>query len=143
MTLREATSYDIPALTDLISQLGYPTSVEQMTSRFSAISNHADYQTILANDETETVGLIAMTKSLSWEYDGCFVRIIALVVRQSARQRGVGELLIHAAEQWATEIGATRLILNCGIRTERAAAHLFYPKMGFTATTTGVYSKKL
>lgn len=142
MILRNATPGDVPALADLITQLGYLTTAEQMAVRFAAISSHPDYRTIVAEDETGVVGLIAMSKNLSWEYDGCYVRIIALVVSQSAREWGVGEQLIGAAEHWATEIGATRLILNCGNRPERAAAHQFYPKIGFTATTTG-YSKRI
>jgi N-acetylglutamate synthase-like GNAT family acetyltransferase len=143
MTIRDATPNDIPALAELITQLGYPTTPEQMSRRFAAISNHSDYRTVLAQDETEVVGMIGMTRNLSWESDGFFVRIIALVVSQTARQRGVGEQLIKEAERWATELGATRLILNSGNRPERAAAHQFYPKMGFTTVTTTVYSKQL
>ena len=142
MTIRHATLDDVPALADLITQLGYPSSIEQLTHRLAAIGEQPHYRTIVAEDKTGVVGLIGMSKNPSWEHDGVFIRVIALVVGQTARQQGVGQQLIGAAEQWATEIGATRLVLNCGNRPERAAAHQFYPKMGFLATTTG-YNKKL
>lgn len=142
MTIRNATPGDVPVLAGLITQLGYPSTIEQITHRFAAIGEQPNYRTIVAEDETGVVGLIGMSKNLGWEHDGVFIRVIALVVGQTARQQGVGQQLISAAEQWATEIGATRLVLNCGNRPERATAHQFYPKMGFSATTTG-YSKKL
>lgn len=142
MTIRNATPADAPGLADLITQLGYPTTPDQMAARFNVVSSHADYQMLLAEDHLGPVGLVGLHCGLSWEFDGCYVRVGALVVSSRARHQGVGEALIAAAEQWGREMGASRLILNCGNRPERAIAHQFYPAMGFSITTTG-YSKKL
>jgi GNAT superfamily N-acetyltransferase len=142
MTIRDATSADIPAMADLITQLGYPTTPDQMATRFARLSAEPNQRTLLAEDDLGPVGLIGLFKHQSWEYDDPFVRILALVVSSRARHQGVGEALIGAAERWAAEIGATRLVLNCGNRPERAIAHQFYPAMGFKIVTTG-YSKTL
>jgi GNAT superfamily N-acetyltransferase len=142
MIVRPALLADAPALADLITELGYPTTADEMTIRLALILQHADYQTIVAEQSGALVGMVGMTRNLRWEYDGCFVRIIALVVSSSAREQGVGERLIQAAEIWAVDIGATELALNCGNRPERAAAHRFYPRMGFVASSTG-YRKTL
>ncbi|GAB3221104.1 GNAT family N-acetyltransferase [Spirosoma arcticum] len=143
MILRDATPNDIPALLKLLTELGYPSTTEQMAVRLATITAHPDYRVLLANNQTEAVGLIGLSKNWSLEHDGCFVRIIALVVSQSARQQGIGEQLIRAAERWAIDTGATRLILNSGNRPEREAAHQFYPKIGFEGITTTGYSKRI
>ena len=142
MTIRTATLADAPALADLITQLGYPTTPAQMAARFAVVGLHDDYRMLLAEDDLGPVGLIGLHRGLSWEYDGCYVRAGAVVVSSRARHQGVGEALIAAAEAWGREIGATRLVLSCGNRPERAIAHQFYPAMGFAPTTTG-YSKTL
>lgn len=142
MVIRNAIPADASAMAALITQLGYSTTPDQMAARFSVVSSHADYQMLLAESDLGPVGLIGLHRGLSWEYDGCYVRVGALVVSSRARHQGVGEALIGAAERWARDIGATRLVLNCGNRPERAIAHQFYPAMGFTPTTTG-YSKTL
>jgi GNAT superfamily N-acetyltransferase len=142
MIIRNAIPADAPAMADLITQLGYPTTPEQMAARFARLSAEPNQQTWLAEDDLGPLGLIGLFKHQSWEYDDYFVRILALVVSSRARHQGVGEALIEAAERWGRDIGATRLVLNCGNRPERAIAHQFYPAMGFAPTTTG-YSKTL
>ncbi len=142
MTLRPATPADASAMAGLITQLGYPTTPNQMTARFARLATDPNQQTLLADDDLGAVGLISLFRQQSLEYDDYFVRILALVVSQRAQHRGVGAALIEAAEEWAAEIGATRLVLTCGNRPERAIAHQFYPAMGFVISTTG-YSKDL
>lgn len=142
LQIREATPADVPTLAQLITELGYPTSADEMAVRFRAMQNEPNYQSFLAVAADETLGLIGLSKNLSWEKNGVYVRIIALVVHQSARKQGVGEQLIGAAEQWAVSVGANRLVLNCGNRPERQSAHRFYPKMGFSVVSSG-YSKSL
>lgn len=143
MTIRDATSADIPAMADLITQLGYPTTPDEMGIRFRVIDENPDYKTFLAeSDAGEVVGLLGVSRALSWEFNGCQVRIVALVVRDSARRQGVGECLIQTAEDWAKEIGAKTITLTSGNRSEREAAHQFYPSMGFVGASTG-YRKAL
>lgn len=142
MITRKATAADIPAMARLTTELGYPTTPDELTIRFQHLSSQPDYHTVVAeNDSGEVVGLIGLHKFLSWEFTGYRVRIIALVVLSSARQQGIGEALIEAAEAWAYELGAGGLMLNCGNRPERAAAHRFYQRMGFVARSTGYWKK--
>jgi GNAT superfamily N-acetyltransferase len=142
LTLRPATLADAPALAELITELGYPTTADGMTIRFSKILHHADYQTFVIEKSEELLGMVGLVQGLTWETTGTHIRIIALVVSASARGQGLADRLIEAAETWARAQGAMGLSLNCGNRPERAAAHQFYPRMGFVASSTG-YRKTL
>ena len=61
------------------------------------------------------------------------MRIQALVVSSDHRKEGVGRKLIEAAEQLARRLETKLLILNCGNRDEREAAHIFYTRIDFQA----------
>lgn len=133
---------DAVSLAALTTELGYPTTAQEMSDRIAQISRHPDYHTAVALASAEIVGYIGLIHCRFWEQNGCFVRIQALVVKKESRRLGIGQKLIDFAEQWARQSGAGVLILNCGNRPEREAAHLFYPRMGFVAKSTG-YIKKL
>lgn len=142
ITLRTYIEKDIPALTALTVALGYSTSPAEMGERLNNMHGNPHYKTIVACNGDEVLGYIGMIKNFFWEQNGCFVRIQALVVNSHARQKGIGAMLLQAAEQWAQEIDARLIVLNCGNKAERAAAHQFYPRMGFEAKSTG-YIKTL
>lgn len=133
---------DAEALATLTTELGYPTTTAQMTTRMEAISALADHWTFVAVSEGVIAGYVGMSKQFFWEQDGHFIRIQALVVKKEFRRHGVGKLLIETAEQLAGFNDAKMLMLNCGNREERQSAHLFYPEMGFEAKSTG-YVKRM
>jgi GNAT superfamily N-acetyltransferase len=55
-----------------------------------------------------------------------------LVVTSSRRSKGIGELLLDAATEWARQRGCTHLELASG--TGRKDAHRFYLAQGFMFT---------
>jgi len=135
--LRLAEYKDFKALTELTCELGYETTIEQMEERMDVISKLENYWTYVAELEQQIVGYIGLVKSYSWEHDGHFLRIAALVVKKDWREKGVGKELILFSEKFAKDINARTIVLNCGTRDERKSAHLFYPKMGFEAKSIG------
>ena len=68
MEIREATVNDIEELTSLIEQLGYPTTIENMQTRFSNIKSSPDYHTLIVSYDGKIVGMIGMVKGyyLRW-----------------------------------------------------------------------------
>ena len=137
VSIRTFQNEDIPALTELTNQLGYETSIEQMTVRMERILSLDTYWTFVAVVNGQVAGYIGLNKNYFWEQDGCFIRIQALVISKEYRRMGIGEKLIDAAERKAKEVDAKLIILNSGNKPEREAAHQFYPQMGFEAKSTG------
>ena len=137
MKVRSACSSDIPQIALLMDQLGYPTSVEQMRTRFEKINAEPAYHTLVVEDEGKVIGMSGLCTGIFYESDGLYVRIVAFVVDESYRNKGLGRLLLVASEEWARNKGAVGIVVNSGNRTERIAAHAFYKAMGYREKSTG------
>jgi N-acetylglutamate synthase-like GNAT family acetyltransferase len=98
MEIRKATMNDIEELTSLIKQLGYPTTIDSMKTRFRNIELSPDYQTLLATYDGNVVGMIGMIKGYYYEMDGFYIRIVAFVVDSNYRGMGIGKKLLEDAE---------------------------------------------
>src|ERR1041385_1260861 len=127
LSIRKFQSNDILDLTDLTNELGYPTTIEQMTLRMKAIIHLDNYWTFVAELNSRVVGYIGLNLNHFWEQDGYFIRIQALVVKKEYRRLGIGQKLIEQSEILARQVGAKLILLNCGNRDERKSAHSFYP----------------
>ena len=141
LTIRDALIEDIEALTLLMADLGYPTSITDMQNRFESIAAHPDYKTIIAVLNYEVVGMAGLSKGIYYEMNGTYMRIVAFVVKQSYRKMGIGRQLIAAAENWAVEQGLNTIIINSGNRDERLASHAFYGEMGYAIKSLGFVKK--
>ncbi|MCK0473176.1 GNAT family N-acetyltransferase [Halalkalibacter sp. APA_J-10(15)] len=137
MEIREAVENDIEALTSLMEQLGYPTTIEAMRTRFHTIESSPDYHTLVASYDGKIVGMVGVAKGYYYELNGVYVRIVALVVDAIFRNKGIGKKLVVEAESWERIIGATRIGLNSGSRPEREHAHKFYKNIGYVEKSIG------
>jgi GNAT superfamily N-acetyltransferase len=137
VTTRDADEEDIKELTFLMNELGYATTSEEMLHRFSRISTHHDYKTVVALADGEVVGMVGLAKGLFYEKNGGYLRVLSLIVKQSSRGMGIGKVLLTAAEDWAKEQGLATLLINCGNRDEREHAQRFYHEMGYVIKSSG------
>ncbi|MFD2637940.1 GNAT family N-acetyltransferase [Piscibacillus salipiscarius] len=139
--IRKATMEDVQGLAELMSELGYPTSYENMKQRYSKINQHPDYYTLVYEIEGQLVGMTGMIRAFRYEDDYSYVRIVSMVVKEFARGKGIGYELLKASESWAKGQGCHMVTLNSGNREERSKAHEFYKRNGFVGSATGFYKK--
>jgi GNAT superfamily N-acetyltransferase len=132
LRIRTARAEDIGVLAALMTDLGYPSSVEDMGRRFEGIAADPSYATLVAEREGVVLGTIGLHLEHFYEHDFPCARIMAFVVASEYRGQGVGWALISAAEDWARQRGATDVMLTTHKR--RTGAHRFYRKMGNEAT---------
>lgn len=137
IVIRDAGHEDTPQMAVLMSELGYPTTTEEMATRFSVISKHTDYRTLLAEKDGIVIGLIGLVRSQYYEHNGGYIRILAFVVSASCRGEGIGKLLLNNCEKWAKETGNNVLLLTSGNREERKTAFEFYQRQGFELKSSG------
>ncbi|WP_338657224.1 GNAT family N-acetyltransferase (plasmid) [Sporosarcina psychrophila] len=139
--IRAVQPTDYKDLIGLMSELGYTTSLEELTKRFESLQKHVDYETLVAVKDNQVIGFAGLCKALAFEFTGIYVRILAFVVSSKQRKQGIGTKLLKACEEWAIQQGAEAITLNSGNREERQMAHIFYTSNGYLVKSTGFIKK--
>jgi GNAT superfamily N-acetyltransferase len=127
--IRQANSEDANSLAILSEQLGYPTSPDEILTRLPKLHEMEEHAIFVAVSRDEIV--------LGWIHVFISHRLVTepyaelggLVVADGHRSQGIGEELLHKAEQWANERGLA--ILRIRARSTRARAHRFYARIGY------------
>ena len=130
--IREATIADSERVARLVSELGYPTSTDQMRQRFNAILSDNGYETLVACDDKEILGFVGTRIGPLYEADEQYGHIMILAVATKHQRRGVGSMLMQAAESRLIKRGAGVLVVASG--NHRGGAHAFYESLGYTFT---------
>jgi GNAT superfamily N-acetyltransferase len=127
VTVRRAESRDLPAMAELVSQLGYPVDPERLAARFERLP---DSTTVFVTDDVS--GLAALDIRQGLQQDAPRAQIVALVVDEAARGRGVASELVGAIEDAARAAGCPQLTVVSG--DHRPDAHAAYRALGYAAT---------
>jgi GNAT superfamily N-acetyltransferase len=134
MEIREYNQSDLSAITKLMGDLGYQTTMDTMKHRMELIQSADMYYTFVAEVNGEVVGMIGVRQVYYYEDDGVATQISALVTKQESQRSGVGKALVNFVEKLALNSGSRVLFLTSGIKDERKSAHEFYKRMGFEIT---------
>jgi ribosomal protein S18 acetylase RimI-like enzyme len=132
ISVRSATIADSVRVARLVTALGYPTSPAQMRKRLESILCDDDYATLVACDGEDIVGFIGTRVGPLYENDGCYGQIMALAVAGDDQRRGIGRMLMQAAESVLIAREVSVLVVTSG--NQRADAHAFYERNGYTWT---------
>jgi len=127
--IRAAEAADVEELADLMRQLGYETRASEMQMRMEAICANKNYATFVAVSKGKVCGMVGTFTFYSYEHNSLSGRILALVVSEKMRGRGVGHALIAVAEKDLAQKNIPRVAVNT--RFERKEAHEFYEKAGY------------
>lgn len=131
---------DIPAVAELATQLGYPSTAAQIERRFHALEETPDASVLIAeNPEGTVLGWIHVFRTRHLESDPG-AEIGGLVVDEAARGRGVGSALVTAAEVWAKERGYEMVSVRSNVI--RVEAHEFYKSRGYEVLKSQVKLRK-
>jgi GNAT superfamily N-acetyltransferase len=129
-TIRPARPQDAPGVAALLIELGYPgDSVEQVRERLARWARAENAAVLVAEYQARLAGAVAVTAIPFFEHDGSWGRIVALVVAEGNRGRGIGRLLVESAEQAALGLGCVSMELTSARR--RPEAHPFYRALGY------------
>ncbi|MGW5366087.1 GNAT family N-acetyltransferase [Actinopolymorpha pittospori] len=130
MRIRPAHHADASAVNELLDQLGYPQVGGAVTAnRIQSWAEDPSSAAYVAEAGDDLLGVIAVHVCPFFERDGSWGRIVALVVSDRSRGRGVGSGLLAAAESFAATRGCLRLEVASADR--RLDAHEFYRRRGY------------
>src|SRR5436853_5528295 len=121
LTIRPVERGDASEVAELMEELGYPTRVSEMEMRLDTIKKQAHYRAFVAISSGKVCGMIGTCCLYSYEHNNMGGRILALVVSERMRGRGVGKALLQVAENDLVARNVRRVALNT--RFEREEAH--------------------
>jgi GNAT superfamily N-acetyltransferase len=124
---------DVDRVADLLTQLGYPSTPQQIARRFTRVDGRDDQALLVADDGSAVVGWMHVGAHPYLESDDS-AEILGLVVAEEQRSRGIGAALVSAAENWAIEHGYQ--VIRVRSRITRDRAHAFYERGGFERIKT-------
>jgi ribosomal protein S18 acetylase RimI-like enzyme len=127
--IRDAELNDAPELAALMCELGYETNRTEMERRVKLILSTPAYKTFVAVMDGRVCGMIGTLTLQSYEHNDAGGRILALVIFNRARRRGIGRALIAAAEKDFAQRGIVRVAVDT--RLTREDAHKFYESLGY------------
>ena len=133
MRIRRMVAADAYRVADLITQLGYPATGQQIAKRFERIDGQSHQILLVADEEGQAVAWIHVAAHPYLENDDS-AEILGFVVAEGHRSRGIGRALVTSAEAWASALGCGMLRVRSRIVRERA--HAFYEGNGFRRVKT-------
>ncbi len=140
--IRNATISDVSDITKLSGQLGYSPSESEIQERLSTMLNSKDHVIYVAFvSNKKIVGWIHVYESKRVE-SSSFAEIGGFVVSELVRRKGIGKMLLKAAENWTIQNKLTMLRVRSNIKREDAK--VFYSNMGFSVSKQQrVFDKKI
>ncbi len=138
LKLRDAKPSDAARLVELIHELGHDIDEKSVARNLKTLKK-AGETPLVATLDKQVVGLCGLSKRVVVHRSAPIGRITILVVTESARGRGIGRMLLEAAEQWMRKSGCQ--IVEVTSNDRRPAAHAFYRHMGYERSSIRFFKK--
>jgi GNAT superfamily N-acetyltransferase len=132
--VRVAEMSDAPEIAHLTTELGYPASEQEISSRLAGLLPLANHFVAVAEVmDGQLLGWVAAERRLLLHYEAR-AELVGLVVRPDARRLGLGRALVAAAEQWAVRQGWNAIFVRSNVA--RSESHPFYERLGYRRNKT-------
>lgn len=139
VSIRPMTAGDLPATQELLLQLGYPLSSEELRQCYEAVVGAANHTLMLAEQAGRVVAFCHVYARPALDKPPEAI-VQALVVDLASRGSGMGKTMMTAVETWARDRGFTSVALTSSMT--RAEAHAFYEAIGYQRTATSHMFRK-
>jgi GNAT superfamily N-acetyltransferase len=139
--IRPMVEADIAGARLLLDQLGYDLTPTEIRRRYAVIANTTGHTMLLAECEARPVGLVHFYVRPALDKPPEMI-VQAIVIDAAYRGRGIGKILMSAAEGWASARGYNSVALYSNV--SRSGAHSFYETLGYQLIATShLFRRKL
>lgn len=130
--IRDARPSDAATIAELICYLGHPIDEKQVRKNMTALRKTGETP-LVATIDNKVVGLCGVGKRTVISRPAPLGRITNLVVAREAQGKGIGRMLVEAAEERMRKAGCKLVEVTSNDR--RTAAHAFYRHLGYERTS--------
>lgn len=130
--IRSAVASDAPTLSNLLTELGFPSPDNEISERLRAM-RAAGEQVLVAVRDGTVLGLLTIHLTPVLHRPAPVGRLTALVVTKPERNKGIGRALVATAEQMLEAKGCELVEVTSNLRLDEA--HSFYKRLGYEATS--------
>ncbi|NUQ18185.1 MAG: GNAT family N-acetyltransferase [Sphingomonas sp.] len=130
--VRDAKPGDARRLAELFGYLGHLIDEKSIRKNIAKLKRDGETP-LVATLGKQVVGLCGISARVMIHRDAPLGRISPLVVDEQAQGRGIGRMLVEAAEAWMRKKGCKLVEVTSNDR--RAEAHAFYRHMGYERTS--------
>ena len=120
-----------------MSQLGYEATVATLRGRLERRDELREV--LVAELDGSVAGWLAIRVETTF-VEGFAADVEGLVVDEATRSRGIGKLLLEAAESWARERGCSEMRVRSNVIRKRA--HSFYRRQGYATVKAQLNFRK-
>jgi GNAT superfamily N-acetyltransferase len=136
--IRDAKPSDAARIAELIGLLEHEIDEKTVRKNLGKLKK-LDELPLVATLDKQVVGLCGVHAMVTVHRPAPVGRITVLVVASEAQDRGIGRMLVNAAEDWSRKRGCR--IIEVTSNDRRAAAHAFYRHMGYERTSIRFFKK--
>lgn len=129
MHILAATIDDADSIASLLHQLGYPATKSLVESKLSSFAGRTTDIVLIAKEEERVEGVISLHVQDLFHQEGRLGRITSLVINDQCRGKGVGRMLVQAADEFFIASECRRSEVTSG--DHRPRAHTFYQEQGY------------
>lgn len=129
---RTATPADAQALSDLLTELGFPASPPEVARRLENLMGMGEIVIVRTRGD-EILGFVTLHRTPVLHRAARVGRLTALVVASRERGRGHGRALVAAAERHLASAGCELIEVTSNFK--HAGAHTFYERLGYVKTS--------
>lgn len=129
--IRLAVMTDGPRIAELSTQLGYPSSAEEVTVRLAKVLPSTGAVVFVGEIDGRLAGWVEVHQRPPLLVNGgSEAEVMGLVVDAELRRSGLGRKLMDEAERWAKTRACSFLRLRTNVL--RQDAHAFYDRLGYS-----------
>jgi len=130
--IRQAQQTDVPVLSILFSDLsGHTVTEDDVLDRLKLVEASAIDELFVYEQDGTVLGTLAFRIRENIEERSRYGEISVLIIKEEARNAGIGRTLMEFAEQHAKALNCKGTWLVSGFGREEEA-HKFYKRLGYT-----------